>query len=252
MHTYDGVEYDPARKIVVMASRPGHNPATRVVSGIERQPIWLYDPEKDAWSMQDGDGAPDNGFFAAGAAYDEKRNVLMVFHGGVWELGPERRVWRRVSPSSPLGLEQNAVYDSSRGRFFVFGGTKATNEVWSYIPGSQPGMAGHWESHAAGGDVPPSLNAVPVAFDRNAGVFLLAVNDPAEEGDKGVASASTYIYDPDSNRFTLLPYARLPAVGMNYMMAWDQKTQAFLLVTGSWNTPVTVWALSLDVNRIAP
>jgi hypothetical protein len=39
----------------------------------------------------------------------------------------------------------------------------------------------------------------------------------------------------------------LPALGMNYMLAYDASNKVFFLVTGNWKNPPTVWALHLEL-----
>jgi hypothetical protein len=76
-------------------------------------------------------------------------------------------------------------------------------------------------------------------------VFVLVVDDvDAGASPRAPAtSASTYLYDPEANAYRKLPETSLPAIGMNYMMAWDRNHGVVFLVTGDWRGTVTVWAM---------
>ena len=43
----------------------------------------------------------------------------------------------------------------------------------------------------------------------------------------------------------------MPAQKMNYMLEYDPYHRVFLLVTGDWQTSVSVWAFRLDLSSAA-
>lgn len=259
-HTYGGVAYDPQRDGLIVAAQPDHNPMVRKVPEAKIHPTWFYSQARHQWQMLPDSTEPSPRFFGAAAAYDERRNVAVAYRWGIWELLPQGSgsAWVRVSKENHHQLHYSLVYDSRRGNFAVFGDYKNTNEVWIYTPGPRPGEAGRWEQRQPGGDAAPPSQAFPVAFDRDQGVFLLAPNnttaatlDNGQERSRAGKSHSTFVYDPERNRYTRLPEADLPALDKNFMMAYDTRHKVFLLVTGKASEPPTVWALKLDLGRLS-
>lgn len=243
MHTYDTVIYDAGQDALVVAARPEHNPMRRKVPEAREHPAWRYDIERNAWQPMANGDIPTPSFFASSAAYDPHRDTLVVYAGGIWEMGPARDAWRKASSEHHHSIHHSLEYDSRRRLFAVFGDYKNTNAVWLYTPGLQAGDPGHWEERSPQGDLPPPSQSFPVAFDSGRGLFLLVVN---ETGGKNASQAQTYIYDVDANRYTRLPFAELQTVGMNYNMVYDSRRKVFLLVTGDWSIPPTVWVLRLN------
>lgn len=242
MHTYDTVVYDAGRDALVVLARPDHSPKAKEFRGRARHLSWRYDLETGQWDTFDTN-EPDRTprFFAMSAAYDSQRDTLVVYGGGVWEMGPARDGWQRASPESHHEIHHSLEYDSLRGLFAVFGDYRKTNKVWLYRPGPRAGDRGVWEAREPGGDVPPAGQSLPVAYDSGHGLFLLCVARGA--GDE---RADTYVYDVDMNRYRRLPMAAIERLGMNYDMVFDRKRGVFLLVTGAWRTPPIVWALRLN------
>ena len=70
---------------------------------------------------------------------------------------------------------------------------------------------------------------------------------PDESAEKSV----TLVYSPDTNTYIKVIGADMPANGMNYMMDYDPYHRLFYLVTGDWSKPLKVWALRLDMQKIA-
>jgi len=259
-HTYAGLAFDPQRDGLIVAAQPDHNPIINKVPEAKIHPTWFYSQARHQWQMLPDSAEPSPKFFGAAAAYDERRGVAVAYRHGIWELLPQGAgsAWVRVNTESHHQLHYSLVYDSRRGSFAVFGDYKNSKDVWIYTPGARPGEAGHWEQRSPGGDAAPPSQAFPVAFDRDQGVFLLVPgNTSSETMDNGRERArpgktnSTFIYDPDANRYIHLPEADLPALGMNFMMAYDPRHKIFLLVTGKALEPPTVWALKLDLARLA-
>lgn len=244
MHTYDMLIYDAARDDLVVAARPDHTPTMREMPPDTRYPPWRYDIGKDRWQMLDDQVSEVPRFFAGAAAYDVRRDTLVVYASGIWEMGPSRDRWVLASGESPHQIHQAIEYDTRRGIIAVFGNHRPTNAVWIYTPGPAPGAAGTWEQRQPSGDVPPPGQTLPVAYDTQRAVFLLIVDDPP--GVQGRARAArTYVYDPAGNRYTELPDANLDVVGMNYNLVYDSKRGVFLLVTAGRRLAPVVWVLRL-------
>jgi hypothetical protein len=257
MHTYAGLAYDPQLDGLIVAARPEHNPIARKVPEARIHPTWFYDLASREWRMLPDSAEAPPKFFAAAAAYDERRGVAVVYRWGIWELlpgGNAHASWVKASKESHHQMHYSLVYDNRRGNFAVFGDYRNSNDIWIYTPGARPGDSGRWEKRSPGGDAAPPSQTFPAAFDRDQGVFLLVPGDTTfetlpngQEHARAPRSNSTFVYDPDANRYLRLPDADLPALGMNFMMAYDTRHKVFLLVTGKALEAPTVWALKLDL-----
>lgn len=259
MHTYAGVAYDPQRDGLIVTARPEHNPIGKKIPGATIHPTWFYSQARREWQMlPDSDQAPPK-FFGAATSYDERRGVAVAYRWGIWELLPRGagHEWVKASKENHHQLHHNMVYDSRRGNFAMFGDYRNSNDVWIYTPGPRPGDEGRWEERRPGGDPAPRSQHFPVAFDRDQGVFLLVPGNTefelqpnGRERALQVKSNSTFVYDPDVNRYIRLRDADMPALGMNFMMAYERHHKVFLLVTGKSAEAPTVWALKLELTQL--
>jgi hypothetical protein len=245
MHTYDAIEYHPVLDALVVMSTTEHTPGGAAVRSIKRQPTWIYDLSTRQWRQFDNGERASPSFFAGSSAFDEARGLIVAYRHGVWELDTAAGVWRQASAERHHEMHHTMVYDRRRRALFVFGDYRPTNKVWRYQPGAAAGEKGHWTLHQPKGDACPAGSIIPAAYAADQDVFVLVVDgaqpDSASEGGKG--SATTCLYDPDSDTYTKLPAADLPKIGMNFMMAWDPAHQVVFLLTGDWRGPVTVWAM---------
>lgn len=263
-HTYGGVTYDPQRDGLIITARPEHNPIGKTIPGARVHPSWFYSLVHREWQMlPDSDQAPPK-FFGAAVSYDESRGVPVAYRWGVWELMPQSgsanragTAWVKVSKENHHQLHYSMAYNSHDHNFAVFGDYRNSNDVWIYTPGPRAGDEGRWEKRSPGGDACPRSQHFPVAFDRDQGVFLLVPGNTefellpnGRERAKAAKSNSTFIYAPNANRYTRVSDADMPALGMNFMMAYDLRHKVFLLVTGGPAEAPTVWALKLDVARL--
>ncbi|PWG61459.1 kelch repeat-containing protein [Sediminicurvatus halobius] len=241
MHTYDGVLYDALADALFVASHPLHNPRRQEVSAELAPFAWRHGLETGEWRALP---APTSLFLSA-SAYDERRETIVVYSNGIWELGPERSQWLQASAESHHNMHHTMAYDSRSGSLAVFGdqrSERAREGVWLYHPGTLPGDAGRWEYRRPGGDECPADQHFPAAYSPDHGVYLLLPDEGGEDAERAV----TCVYDPERNRYRRLPEATLPAQGMNFMMVYDRRREVFLLVTGSHAEPTTVWALRLE------
>lgn len=252
MHTYDHVGYDPLLDALVVMSVPEHNPIRKSIPAAKRHPTWIYELTSRRWRFLTNNEKPFPNAFARASAYDKNRDVIVTYGYGIWELGLDRKVWRHISKGRHHPLHINMEYDALRRKFFVFGDHK-TCDVWSYTPSFNPGEAGQWEQNASKGIWCPIGQHFPVAYDKENGVFLIVV-DNSQRVDKRSnstkqepESSSTFAYDPKTHTYHKLKEADMQPLGMNYMMVYDRIHKVFLLVTGDWRDPPTVWALRLNV-----
>lgn len=248
MHSYDSVIYDPVLDALVVTTVSGHTPAPQdEAAKAQTDPTWVYDLPTREWRILETEGGPAPRIFAGASAYDSRRDVVVAYGGngsgmsGLFELGPDRRKWHQVE-AARHEIHFTMEYDDRRGVFAVFGDWGDSSKVWLYRPHRNPGRAGAWEERSPGGDACPGGQSLPVAFDTNAGVFLL------------ISHGVTCVYDPDGDRYIILREARIPPMEqnyvMNYHMVYDQRHRVFLIVTGEWNQPTTVWALRLDLDAL--
>jgi hypothetical protein len=245
MHTYDAIEYHPGLDALVVMSTTEHNPAAGKAGTIGRQPTWIYDLTRRQWSQFANRGEESPTFFGGSSAFDERRNLLVAYRHGLWELDVAAGQWRKASPEAKHGMHHTMVYDRRRGELLVFGDYRATNQVWRYRPGELAGEQGQWSSNAAAADSCPRLSSVPAAYAATEDLVVVVADDAPSGKPAGAQpeTASTYFYDPASGRCSKLPAGALPRVGMNFMMAWDDVHAVVFLVTGDWRGPVTVWAM---------
>lgn len=246
MHTYDSVLYDPTLDALVVTSVSSHTTPKHPVREAKGDPVWIYDLTSREWRIFDGGGERAPTVFASASAYDAGRDTLMVYGGngsgtsGMFELGPDRKQWQRVARAHHE-IHFNMEYDARNGTLAVFGDYGNSSKVWIYTPHPTPGRKGRWEERVPEGECPRG-QSFPVAYDKRAGLFLLM--------PRGV----TCVYDPDANRYTILPDAKIrpdeEAQDMNYNMVYDERHRVFLLVTGTWRAPARVWALRLDPDAL--
>lgn len=239
MHTFDTVVYDPSHDTLVVAAAPLHNPKRSKKDGRVKHPTWMYDLARGAWSTVE---SPTN-FFGGSAAYDTKRDVVVAYRNGLWELGPERRQWRKIRAGVHHSIHHSMVYDSRRHQLVVFGerGGKK-DEIWTYSPSDETGGKGTWTRVVPRGDGCPPDQHFPVAYSASADRFLMVLD---VRGESGSRKAVTCSFDPETHKIMRLPGTDLPMQKMNYMMEYDSGSDAFYLVTGRHSRPTRVWVLRL-------
>jgi len=258
MHTFDNIVYDPKLDAIVVTAIPLHNPIRKKISHAKIHPTWIYDLGKHEWRIFENSGKSSPAFFAAASAYDLDREVIVAYKkAGVWELGPDRKEWRKATSEKHHEIHHNMDYDSKNKVLAVFGDYHNTNVVWVYTPGPEAGSKGTFEKKVPIGDLCPKDQHFPVAFDEENGVFLLVPDNTRFVQEKSgwnrplpPKSSSTFVYDLETNRYTKIVGADMQPLKMNYMMVYDKFHKVFLLVTGDHSKPVTVWALKLDLKEL--
>lgn len=246
MHAYDGVEYDPNTDSLFITAEPEHNPIGKTISKHRSNPIWRYKLDTKEWQIIENESKQKNHFFAAASAFDKSRKTLMICSHGLWALSSDTQKVRKIF-NSPNCLHSTMAYDSRYNDLYIFGAHKPSKQIWKLQRDKLTDEPVKWLQITPAGN-PPPFTTTPVAFDQQAGVFLLVVDNP----DKGSNSASTFAYHPTENRYFKLPNGSLPKVGMNFMMTWAEAQKIFFLVTGNWKSGITVWAMRLDLSQIEP
>ena len=246
MHTYDGVDYDPIFDSLVVVASPSHNPINKERPKPKSNPIWIYQLNKQKWSIfDDGHAKPPPNYFGSATAYDKANNNIFICKSGLWQLNLTGGALEKIG-KAPNCLHRTMAFDSWRRHLYIFGSYKGTSNVSRFDIGFFSEESKNWEELTPGGDHCPTYSSVPVAFDEKAGLFLLVVNDPKSSTDGKHDSATTFIYDPETNTYEKLIGTKLPAAKLNFMMAWDKTHEVFFLLAGSEKDGISVWALRLS------
>jgi hypothetical protein len=244
MHTYDGVEYDPIRDALIIAGSPDHNPVKVEQRHKAVHPLWQYQLAKKTWTPLPQNEESPRGLFGAAATYDELNERIIICKSGIWALDAQNNNLEKIS-DAPNCLHRTMVMDTVRHKLYLFGAYRATTDIMRRDMLSIDDASIGWEKVTPGGYAPPPYDASPAAFDKNQGVFLLVAEHSTKEANTVGETVKTFVYDPDANSYTELKDARLPQLGMNFMMTWDKVNGVFFLVTGNWKSGATVWALRL-------
>ena len=249
MHTFDNLLYDPSLDALVVTATPTHNhKAHQTAPQAKAHPTWIYDLKTRQWRILENNQQPNPTFFASASAYDNKRDTIVAYgKQGVWELGPARSEWQKAATDRHHEIHFNMEYSQTEQKFYVFGDYKGSKDIWSYTPGVISGDKGEWEKIPTIGDTLPSDEHYPIAYDIKHSVFLLMPNGNLNLDEK---KSLTYIFNPANNKLTQLQTASLPALSMNYMMAYSQYLDTFFLATGNEKEKLTVWSLKLDLNNL--
>ncbi len=248
MHVYDNLVYDPTLDALLVMASPEHNPAMKTVRGIRRNPTWVYELGPRRWRTLDNPDGKQPFGFAGASSYDSARDVVVTYsEKGVWELGPDRKGWIQATPESHHHMYQSMEYDSRHAKLAVFGGDKGGNRVWVYTPGRVAGEKGSWEEECH-----VVITAQRIAISRWPSTAILgcscwcrATLCPKVQRSPSPVVPVSMIWEAIPN--IRLPNAEMPALGMNYTMAYDPSNKVFFLVTGDWKRPPAVWALHLEL-----
>ena len=247
MHTYDGVDYDPVLDALVVVASPDHNPIVKKRPAPQSHPVWIFHLKTKKWSIFENKHGPGR-FFGAAIAYDDADNNLFFCKSGLWVLNLTKEKLERIDKAANC-LHRTMAFDSWRRNINIFGSYRGTSNVSRFNIDLYSEESENWEELTPKGDHCPPYSKVPVAFDEKAGVFLLVVDDPKSTIEKKPETATTFIYDPGTNTYKKLNDTKLPAAGMNFMMAWDKIHEVFFLLTGNLEDGISVWALRLDRNQ---
>jgi len=241
MHTFDAVEYDSRRDELIIASYPQHLTPGRFTDAmaklwpkIKHHATWTFSLSTQTWRPLPIEPVH---FFPYATAYDSHRGVVIGYRDdGIYELGGEPRMWRKVTGPGLLGYHNNAVYDSVNRALVVFGSNENSNDIVIY----KPATAAHRKMPTPG-IRPPKSQHVPLAFHEKIGKTIVLVTAKSTN-----ARTETWLYDLANDRWQKHPSANLPLrLGMNYNLVYDAEHNMLLLVTGEKNEATAVWVLNL-------
>ena len=247
MHTFGALICDAARDELVVASMPQHMVPGRFSNSLEglwervgRHPTWTFDLQGREWSALDGEAVH---FFAYCAAYAAERKTIYGYRpNGVFVLEGAPRRWRKVAEAGIFGWHTSCVWDEAEDALVVFGTNKNANDTVVYRPGSETAL-----KMPTSGRRPPADQHNPMAYEPRLKCMVVLVDrTPKKDGAKR-ATTETWLYDLAADRWRQLPSATLPfACGMNYMMVYDPRHEALLLVAEGGQGRTAVWALKID------
>lgn len=121
--------------------------------------LWSFDVQTREWAQVTPSGAGPEARVNAALVWDEKRSRLWLFGGNkatsgasysalgdLWSFDPQSGSWQMHSPSAPTPaarLFHSGIYDKSRDRFVIYGGTdkfqlsgviEYMSDVWALDP----------------------------------------------------------------------------------------------------------------------
>jgi hypothetical protein len=207
----------------------------------------------DTWEFRDGDwaeipadgGDPPPALTAHTMVYDLSRGREVLFGGqlGIFDASGELQtefngdiyefdgvVWERIPVPDPRPeprAAHAAVYDSRRGRMWVFGGRKKINtlemellnDTW-YYDGSVPAWV-----RVESADAPTPRESCSMVYDASADRIYLSGGGFFRDR----RSNETWVFDPGLNQWSQLPVSATPAARQNAAMAYtgDGKSVLF-------------------------
>ena len=236
MHTFDAVMYDQRQDALIVASYPKHlkpgrfgNWMEEVWEGIRKHPTWIFDLKSRQWRYARGKAVD---FFPYATAYDSTRGVAVGFQPyGIYEFRDGS--WNKVGRETYYAYHTNAVYDSGRQRFVIYGANDKRDAIYVYVPGDDRAR-----EMPTPGVRPPGTQHQPMAYHDRLGRVVVLID--------GADRASTWTYDPSADRWQRIEGADFPfPVGMDYMMQYDPVNDLLVLVASPEGEETSVWVLRL-------
>ena len=182
------------------------------------------------------------------AAFDETRNVLVVFGGWggtyatalqeLWEWDPAAGAWtqRTLVSSKPVARAgAGMVFDSTRNKFVIFGGCANSGydlaDTWEWDPGT-----GAFTNRTT--SVGPSARSQhSMVFEKSTGKVLLFGGGLTDRSSSYLTSASlafgeTWEWDAGTGAWTQLKPTSAPGARYDSALIWDSKRNRAVLFGG--------------------
>ncbi len=195
------------------------------------------------------------------AAFDESRNVLVVFGGGgwaskdPWEWNPATGAWTDRTPAGNKPSPRSGasmVFDSTRNKFVLFGGRSTDydlEDTWEWDPAT-----GAWTNRTAGTG-PSARGRHSMVFEESTGKVLLFgggrgdigsaiwpeghdYSDPTDrwtvfDGTAiAIAFGDTWEWDANTAVWTQLAPTSAPSARFDSALVWDSKRNRAILFGG--------------------
>ena len=218
--------------------------------------------EKATWTRLGPPAVPDSRYLQS-AAFDETRNVLVMFGGLVWaslggqrddrelwEWNPATSTWTNRTPAGSNPSVRKAasmVFDSAHNKFEIFGGRVVvpgagtdvspvyadSAELWEWDPGS-----GAMSDRSGKGPVARSQHSM--VFEKSTGKVLLfggarnlSIDAEVNLGDDvSVGLGDTWEWDPAAGKWTQIQPKVAPSARYGGALVWDSTRSRAVLFGG--------------------
>ncbi len=218
--------------------------------------------EKATWTRVGPPAVPDARYLQS-AAFDETRNVLVMFGGLVWaslggqrddrelwEWDPAMSTWTNRTPAGVNPSVRKAasmVFDSAHNKFEIFGGRVVVPGAGTDISPVYADSAELWEWDPASGVMSARSGKGPVArsqhsmvFEKSTGKVLLfggATNLSIDAelyfgDDVSVGLGDTWEWDPVAGKWTQVQPKIAPSARYGGALVWDSTRSRAVLFGG--------------------
>jgi hypothetical protein len=213
--------------------------------------LGLVPPTESAtWKRAGASNLPD-GRYAQALAFDETRQVVVMFGGMVsspdgsmnaqqdtWEWSPVQGAWkaRTIAGAAPAARTGAAMaYDPIRNKFVLFGGRAGSGydyqDTWEWDPGT-----GTWTDKSGSGAKPSARSQHGMVFDSKAGKIVLFGGGRSQIGGDimtvSLAFGDTWEYDGATATWTQLTTASAPSARVDFGFAYSSQTNKAYLFGG--------------------
>ncbi len=227
MHAFDGWDYDPIRKTLVLVGIPRH--ATQALQHVKdqgtlSQPIqsttWHYDPDTHSWTLIP---IRTPNLFAGGLAWDQKGNRFIGHNGyQTFHYDPVHSDWVTYEASSMPGYHLRLVHDTFSHTFLSLGNNQSSRMLWSYS--SQSVL---WKRIIVAHEPLPA-NGAAIAYNSRHHVLVYVANDSSTPYSNPSGKSVTFIYNSQEQRWVRLLVKSPPLFGMNYLTQYDHVSDVVL------------------------
>lgn len=242
MHTFDGWDYDPIRKSLVLVGIPSH--ATQAIQHVKDQgelshaiesTTWRYDPDTHAWTLIP---IPTPNFFAGGLAWDQKGNRFIGHNGyQTFHYDPIHSEWVTYDAPSMPGYHLRLVRDTFTNTFLSLGNNQSSHMLWSYSSESVL-----WKRIIVTHEPLPA-NGAAVAYNSRHHVLMYIANDSVSSYSNPSGKSVTFLYNSHAQRWVRMPVKSPPLFGMNYLTQYDHVSDVVLHFekTDAFSEKVSLW-----------
>lgn len=260
--TQGGLVYDPYLDALVLVARASAPPASTSVPASHQHANWVYYLHQRKWQMLDSDDdGPQPDFTSAVAAYDRKRNRILAYADGMWELDQRRESWRRLS-ERVLPIEaRSLIYSPADDQLLLVGKESMLGEqaisIWLLaLDNEEQGTKTDWQrQHFVGESCPAGLfsQAALAEVTGQMMILSLAPDAPIEGASHNQQTTatilSTCLINLVNGSVQLIDSDPLPTNASHAALAWHPGLQAFFVIAGNGREPLSVWALRLPSTR---
>ncbi len=227
MHSFDGWDYDPVHKMLVLTGSPTH--ATRAIQQLKAQgklthPIqpttWHYNPYTHAWKFIQT-SSPN--LFAGGFAWNPALREFIGHDGHqTYHYEPQQQKWETYSSGSVPGYHLRLTFDTLTHTILSLGNNQNSHDLWSYSSTSA-----QW--HQIKVPEPPlPANGAAIAYNSRHHVLVYLANDSSAPYHNPSGKSVTFIYSSRNHRWIQLPIKSPPLYGMNYLTQYDEISDVVL------------------------